>query len=111
MCPPQLFPARAVMALEVKVERKVTAGNLTWSYLTKPYGHNEGGRNHPAFSEASFTRMLTAGLDPAGNRLSVAMPTYGMTQQDMADLIAYLKRIETDFDPRIFGKHDWHYLI
>lgn len=87
---------------EGKTEGGVTAGNLTWSYLTKPYGHNdEGNRKHPAFSEASFTRMLAAGLDPAGNKLAVAMPTYRMPQQDMADLIAYLKRIETDSDPGI----------
>jgi ABC-type branched-subunit amino acid transport system substrate-binding protein len=87
---------------EGKTEGGVTAGNLTWPYLIKPYGHNDdGGRKHPAFSEASFTRMLTAGLDPAGNKLAVAMPTYRMPQQDMADLIAYLKRIETDFDPGI----------
>ena len=87
---------------EGKTEGGVTAGNLTWSYLTKSYGHNdEGGRKHPAFSEVSFTRMLTTGLDPAGNKLAVAMPTYRMPQQDMADLIAYLKRIENDFDPGI----------
>ncbi len=87
---------------EGKTEGGVTAGSLTWSYLTKPYGHNdEGGRKHPAFSEISFTRMLSAGLDPAGNKLAVAMPIYRMPQQDMADLIAYLKRIETDSDPGI----------
>jgi ABC-type branched-subunit amino acid transport system substrate-binding protein len=87
---------------EGKTEGGVTAGTLTWSYLTKPYGHNDdGGRKHPAFSEASFTRMLTSGLDPAGNKLAVAMPTYRMPQQDMADLIAYLKRIETDTDPGV----------
>lgn len=87
---------------EGKTEGGVTAGTLTWSYLTKPYGHNDdGGRKHPAFSETSFTRMLTSGLDPAGNKLAVAMPTYRMPQQDMADLIAYLKRIETDTDPGV----------
>ncbi len=85
---------------EGKTEGGVTAGTLTWSFLTKPYGHNdEGGRKHPAFSEGSFIRSLTAGLDPAGNKMSVAMPTYRMTQQDMANLIAYLKRIEMDSDP------------
>jgi ABC-type branched-subunit amino acid transport system substrate-binding protein len=85
---------------EGKTEGGVTAGNLTWSYLTKPYGHtDEGARKHPAFSEVSFIRSLTAGLDPGGNKLSVAMPTYRMPQQDMTDLIAYLKRIETDSDP------------
>ena len=83
-------------------EGGVTAGPLTWSFLTKPYGHSdEGGRKHGAFSETSFVRMLTAGLDPAGNKLAVAMPTYRMSQEDMANLIAYLKRIETDTDPGV----------
>jgi ABC-type branched-subunit amino acid transport system substrate-binding protein len=85
---------------EGKTEGGVTAGNLTWSYLTKPYGHaDEGARKHPAFSETSFIRSLTSGLDPGGNKLSVAMPTYQMPQKEMTDLIAYLKRIETDSDP------------
>ncbi len=44
---------------------------------------------------------MTAGVDPAGNKLSVAMPTYRMPLQDMSDLIAYLKRIETDLDPGV----------
>ena len=87
---------------EGKTEGGVTAGNLTWSYLTKPYGHSDdGGRKHPAFSEVSFIRTVTSGIDPAGNKVSVAMPTYRMPQQDMADLVAYLKRIETDSDPGI----------
>src|ERR1051325_6313085 len=87
---------------EGKTEGGVTAGPLTWSHLTKPYGHtDEGGRKHQAFSETSFVRMLTAGLDPAGNKLAVAMPSYRMSQEDMANLIAYLKRIETDTDPGV----------
>jgi len=87
---------------EGKTEGGVTAGPLTWSFLTKPYGHaDEGGRKHAAFSETSFTRVMTAGLDPAGNKLAVAMPTYRMSQEDMANLIAYLKRIETDTDPGV----------
>src|SRR5678816_288029 len=84
------------------IEGGVTAGPLTWSFLTKPYGHtDEGDRKHQAFSETSFVRMLTAGLDPAGNKLAVAMPTYRMSQEDMANLIAYLKRIETDTHPGV----------
>jgi len=87
---------------EGRTEGGVTAGSLTWSYLTKPYGHtDEGNRKHQAFSETSFVRMLTAGLDPAGNKLAVAMPKYRMSQDDMANLIAYLKRIETDTDPGV----------
>ena len=81
-------------------EGGVTAGNMSWSHLTKPYGHtDDGGRKHAAYTESSFIRTMTAGLDPAGNKLAVAMPTYRMPQEDMANLIAYLKRIETDTDP------------
>ena len=87
---------------EGKTEGGVTAGNLTWSNLTKPYGHShDNGRKHGAFSETSFIRALTGGVDPAGNKLAVAMPVYRMPQQDMSDLIAYLKRVETDLDPGV----------
>src|SRR6185503_17496809 len=83
-------------------EGGVTAGNMTWAFLTKPYGHaDDGGRKHPPFTESSFARLMTSGVDPAGNKLAVAMPNYRMTQEDMANLIAYLKRIETDTDPGV----------
>ena len=83
-------------------EGGVTAGNMTWAFLTKPYGHSDdGGRKHPPFTESSFARLMTSGIDPAGNKLAVAMPTYRMSQEDMANLIAYLKRIETDTDPGV----------
>src|SRR4026209_2006281 len=94
---------------EGKTEGGVTAGNVTWSELTKPYGHDhqtaskphEPRRNPPPFSETSFVRTVRAGVDPAGNKLSVAMPTYRMPLQDMSDLLAYLKRIEADLDPGV----------
>src|SRR5215470_601050 len=72
---------------EGKTEGGVTAGNLVWSNLTKSYGHtHDNGRKHDAFTETSFIRALTAGVDPAGTKLAVAMPTYRMPQQDMSDL-------------------------
>jgi ABC-type branched-subunit amino acid transport system substrate-binding protein len=39
------------------------------------------------------------GVDPNQNRLVAAMPRYRMSAEDMADVIAYLKRIEFDQDP------------
>jgi ABC-type branched-subunit amino acid transport system substrate-binding protein len=85
---------------EGKTEGGVTAGNLTWSNLVKPYGHTHpSGRKHGPFNEKLFSRSLVHGLDPAGNKLAVAMPHYELTDQDLADLIAYLKRIDTDRDP------------
>ncbi|HLM55058.1 MAG TPA: ABC transporter substrate-binding protein [Pyrinomonadaceae bacterium] len=85
---------------EGKTEAGVTAGNLTWTNLLKPYGHTHpSGRKHGPFTESSFVRAVTGGVDPSGNELLTAMPRYRMSAEDMADLIAYLKRIETDRDP------------
>jgi ABC-type branched-subunit amino acid transport system substrate-binding protein len=85
---------------EGKTEGGVTAGNLTWTNLLKPYGHTHpSGRKHGAFDEKLFTTAVVEGIDPAGNKLAAAMPRYQMAPEDVADLIAYLKRIEGDRDP------------
>jgi ABC-type branched-subunit amino acid transport system substrate-binding protein len=85
---------------EGKTEGGVTAGNLTWANLVKSYGHTHpSGRKHGPFDEKLFTRSLVQGLDPAGNEMAVAMPRFEMAPEDVADLIAYLKRIEADHDP------------
>ncbi len=85
---------------EGKTEGGVTAGNLTWANLTKPYGHiHSNERKHGPFSESSFTTAVVRGVDPAGNNLAVAMPRYRMTMEDMNDLLAYIKRLEFDRDP------------
>lgn len=81
-------------------EGGITPGNITWQELTKPYGHtHDNQRKHGPYNEAAFVRAVTAGVDPTGNRLAVAMPRYQMQASDMADLLAYLKRITTDRDP------------
>jgi ABC-type branched-subunit amino acid transport system substrate-binding protein len=85
---------------EGKTEGGVTAGNLTWTNLIKAYGHTHpSGRKHGAFDEKLFARALVQGFDPAGNELVKAMPRYQLSPEDVADLIAYLKRIEADRDP------------
>ena len=87
---------------EGKTEGGVTAGNLTWANLIKSYGHEHPtGRRHGPFDEAAFARALTDGVDPAGNNMLAAMPRFKMSPEDVADLIAYVKRIEDDRDPGI----------
>jgi mono/diheme cytochrome c family protein len=87
---------------EGKTEGGVTAGGLTWSNLGKPYGHTHTtGRTHGPFNESSFIRAVINGIDASNNALLPAMPRYNLSPEDMADLIAYLKRIETDLDPGI----------
>ena len=85
---------------EGSTEGGVTAGNLTWSNLIKPYGHTHStGRKHGPFTESSFTRAVVNGLDSNGNELLVAMPRFKLSAADMSDLIAYVKRLESDLDP------------
>jgi ABC-type branched-subunit amino acid transport system substrate-binding protein len=80
-------------------EGGVTPLDIRWTHLMKSYGHvHEDGRRHPAFDDAGVVRVIAAGIDPAGNRLDTAMPLYQLSEQDMADLVAYLRELETDFD-------------
>jgi len=65
---------------------------------TNSHKHSYG-RTHPAFDEASVAKAIRQGIDPAGNELNMAMPRYSMSDNDMAALIAYLKRVSTDYDP------------
>ena len=83
-------------------EGGVIPTDITWSYLTKPYGHHHpSGRRHPAFTEESVASSITVGIDSAENRLDPAMPRYAISTQDMSALIAYMKRLESDLDPGI----------
>ena len=87
---------------EGKPEGGVIPSNLTWEVLTKPYGVTDpGGRRHPPYTERALELAITRGLDPAGNKLQNVMPRYQMAREDMADLIAYLKRLGSDRDPGI----------
>jgi ABC-type branched-subunit amino acid transport system substrate-binding protein len=72
-------------------------GDITWSHLTKPYGHRHGNSLwHPAFTEKSLAAAITQGIDPAGHRLDPAMPRYSLVKSDLAALVSYLKRLDTD---------------
>jgi ABC-type branched-subunit amino acid transport system substrate-binding protein len=85
-----------------KPEGGVDPSNITWEALTKPYGVvHTNGRKHPAYTEKALELAVTRGLDPAGNKLLTAMPRYEMKREDLADLIAYLRRLGTDREPGV----------
>jgi ABC-type branched-subunit amino acid transport system substrate-binding protein len=81
-------------------EGAVRPANITWRELTKSYGHRtEGGRERGPYDDQAFAAAVTFGTDPSGNKLDSTMPRYVMANADIDRLLAYLKRIETDFDP------------
>ena len=81
-------------------EGGIVPTDITWRHLTKPYGHSHANnRHHPAFTKKSLATAIARGIDPAGNRLDPAMPRYALERKDMAALVTYLKRLETDLSP------------
>ena len=77
----------------------VVPSNITWSNLTKPYGlRHDNGRSHPPYTPDAIVRAVTAGVDPAGNTLDLAMPRYTLDGTAAHDVVAYLKRLGSDSD-------------
>lgn len=46
---------------------------------------------HPPYTDELIRRAITQGIDPAGKPLDWTMPRWTMTEEDLNDLIAYLK--------------------
>ena len=73
-------------------EGGVTPTDITWEYLSKPYGNvHYTGRRIPSYDEKGLERAIAEAVDPAGASFHVAMPRYRMSRQDMDDLLAYMK--------------------
>lgn len=85
-----------------KPEGGVNPSNVTWEFLTKPYGlKHESGRQHPPYTERGLELAITRGLDPAGNKLLQAMPRYVMSREDINDLVSYLQLLGKERDPGV----------
>lgn len=83
-------------------EGGVAPSDLTWRSLTKPYGGTHpSGRKHPPYDVKLLKRAITLGLDPAGNKLQIAMPRFRMSLQDMEDLVAYMRQLGDEADPGV----------
>lgn len=83
-------------------EGGVVPSDVGWNTLVASYGHKHSyGRSHPAYDADSIAAAIIQGVDPAGNELDMAMPRYAMSKDDMSALLAYLKRVATDYDPGV----------
>lgn len=68
--------------------------DIRYEALTKEE-HREGekAREHPPYTDALIKRAITQGVDPAGNSLDWTMPRWRMAEEDLADLLAYLRTL------------------
>ena len=80
---------------EGKTESALTAPDIRWSRLSKPYGSTNGeGRRRLAYTRESLARAITQGLDSSGKRLHHGMPRYQLPAQALSDLLDYLQSME-----------------
>jgi cytochrome c553 len=73
------------------------APDIRWSTLTEAEHGDHSDKEeieHPPYDEETFKRAVTQLLDPGGNPLDPAMPRWRMSDQDLDDLMAYLKTLD-----------------
>lgn len=81
----------------------VTAPNIQYNNLTSPEHSEEeegehddgeaGHAGHPPYIDETIKRAITRGSDPAGESLHWMMPRWDMTDEQLDDLIAFLKTL------------------
>jgi ABC-type branched-subunit amino acid transport system substrate-binding protein len=77
--------------------------NINWYALSSSGAHMHAVRSHRPFDELALARAIVFGLDPDDNKMEKAMPRYDMAKEDVEDLIAYLKVMDSQSDPAISG--------
>ena len=78
-------------------EGGITPSNLQWDVLSHPATLVD--RTRAAYTRPLLRRAITMGIDPSANHLQPTMPRYRMALEDMDDLVAYLEKLGTDYDP------------
>lgn len=80
---------------------------INWDTLIAPHTSALTRRERPPYTEATLARAIKLGFDSTGASLHPGMPQYDLKPEQMADLIAYLKKLgkDSDADPGLDDKH------
>lgn len=77
-------------------EGSVEPSDLRWATLQKIV---MTGRKRPRYDNGRLARAIREGVDSAGNELSPVMPRFRIADEDLADLVVYLKRLGDEPQP------------
>lgn len=81
-------------------ESGVIPTNITWDYLFKSYGHiHPDGVEHGPFTLENLKSYMRDGVYPGGKKGDPSMPVYDISDQDLDDLLAFMKRLGTESEP------------
>lgn len=56
----------------------------------------EEGEEHEAYTEETLKRAITEGVEPDGEQLDWPMPRWTMSEEDLVDLIDFLKKLDEE---------------
>jgi mono/diheme cytochrome c family protein len=68
--------------------------DIRYSALTSEEMEHEEGEEHPPYNETTIKRAITQGLNPAGEELDPCMPRWAISENDLNDLIFFLKELD-----------------
>ncbi len=76
--------------------QRMDAPDIRWETLASgEHGGHEGDeQGEGAYDEAAFKLALTEGIEPGGGSLSKDMPRWEMSDEDIRDLIEFLKTLD-----------------
>lgn len=69
---------------------------IDWKTLTQTHTSALTRRERKPYTEDTLARAIKLGLSPDGTPMHPGMPRYVMTREQMADLIAYLKKLDKE---------------
>ena len=74
--------------------RSFDAPDIRYATLTADgVGHDEEAGAHPPYTDETIKRAITQGVNPAGEPLEGVMPRWMMSDEDLDDLLDYLKSL------------------
>jgi ABC-type branched-subunit amino acid transport system substrate-binding protein len=75
--------------------------SLVWSALAAPATSALTRQERVAYTEATLVRALRVGVDASRGRLHPGMPRYRMSDEQAANLVAYLKKLGREVEPGV----------
>jgi len=66
--------------------------NIKYAHLTEEE-HSEGEEEHAPYKDETIKRAITEGVNPDGEPLDWPMPRWNMTDQQLNDMITFLKSL------------------
>jgi len=70
----------------------INAPDIRYSTLTE--GDHDDDHGHPTYTDEAIIQAITRGVNPAGEALERAMPRWSMSDEQLQDLLDFLKTLD-----------------